>query len=312
MKTFILKWNPAISSVSMDDMKWLVFDAYDSLDDEFNWSIREWEKAEKGDRVFMLRVGRGKVGIMASGWLSSDPYEDDDWRGGTDRRLHYADIRFDVLIYPLRNNVLDTKMLQREIPSVDWKGGHSGVLISEEEGIRLEEVWRQFLAENKPQFAPDAGNTFQSLLVRAWGIAFNAHKGQVDKGGKDYFEAHVIKVYDNVVRLYDDDNNCVTEIVALLHDVVEDTDWTIERLRLQGFTDEMLEALQCVTRQDGESYDHFIERLKPNRYARAVKIADLKSNMDITRLNEITDEDVERLRKYHRAYKTLMAEENEE
>ena len=109
--------------------------------------------------------------------------------------------------------------------------------------------------------------------------------------------------------LYDEDYNiCITDVVALLHDVVEDTDWTIDALREQGFTEEILEALMCVTKKEGESYGRFVERSKANRFAREVKIADLRSNMDITRLNEITDKDVERLRKYHKAYKFLTAE----
>lgn len=116
-------------------------------------------------------------------------------------------------------------------------------------------------------------------------------------------------VYEKVTPLYDEDYNiCITDIVALLHDVVEDTDWTIDALREQGFTEEILEALMCVTKKEGESYKRFVERSKSNRFAREVKIADLRSNMDITRLNEITDKDVERLRKYHKAYNFLSAE----
>ena len=312
MKTIILKWNPAISCVSMEDMKWAVQELWNSLESEFNWSIYDWEKAEKGDRVFMLRVGRGKVGIIASGWLSSDAYEGEDWQG-TDEKRHYADILFDVMIHPQRNNILDTKVLQKEIPTVDWKGGHSGVIISEEEAARLESVWNNFLKENTHLFEPETDNTFSSLLVRAWGIAINAHKGQVDKAGKDYFTSHVMDVYEKVTPLYDEDYNiCITDVVALLHDVVEDTDWTIDALREQGFTEEILEALMCVTKKEGESYERFVERSKSNRFAREVKIADLRSNMDITRLNEITDKDVERLRKYHKAYNFLTDSSYEE
>ena len=309
MKTFILKWNPAISSVSMEDMRLAITDAWDSLDSDFNWSVYEWEKAKKGDRVFMLRVGRGKTGIMASGYFSSDPYEDDDWRGSDEKR-HYSEIIFDFMLYPLGNKILDPKTLQKEIPSVDWKGGHSGILITEEESCKLEKVWNNFLKENDYLFDPIPKNTiFHSLLIRTWGIAFNAHKGQVDKAGKDYFQAHIMDVFDKVDTLYGEDENvCITEVVALLHDVVEDTDWTFEKLKDQGFTKEILEALACVTKQNGEDYDHFVERAKGNRYAKAVKIADLKSNMDVTRLNEISDVDVERLRKYHKAFKYLTAE----
>ena len=291
----------------MDDMKWAVQDSCDYLEPELNWSIHEWEKAEKGDRVFMLRVGRGKVGIVASGWLSSDPYEGDDWRG-SDKMRHYADILFDTMIYPMRNNILDTKTLQKEIPTVEWTGGHSGVLITDEEANKLEHLWNSFLKENSQMFGPKVRSTFSGPLIRAWGIAFNAHRGQVDKAGNSYFETHVRDVFRRVDLLYDDEMNCITEIVALLHDVVEDTDWTIEKLREYGFTEEMLDAFDCVTMREGEDYDHFIQRAKANRYARKVKIADLKSNMDITRLPEITDADVERLRKYLKAYKYLTAE----
>lgn len=307
MKTIILKWNPSISSVSMDDMKHAVRDLRQTLDSNFNWSIYEWEKVGKGDRIFFMRVGRGKVGIMASGWLCSDTYEDDDWQGSNEKRM-YADILFDVMIHPHRNTILDTKTLEKEIPSVDWKGGHSGVVISEEKASRLELVWSNFLKETDYLFGPEAENIFRSLLVRAWGISINAHKGQEDKAGKDYFEAHIMDVYEKVKPLYDEGkNNCITEIVALLHDVVEDTNWSIESLREQGFSKEMLDALMCVTKIEGESYEHFVERAKSNRFAREVKIADLKSNMDITRLDGITDIDVERLRKYHKAYKYLTA-----
>lgn len=309
MNTYILKWNPAISCFKMEDMHYEINEAWDSLDTDFNWSIYEWEKAQKGDRIFFLRVGRGKTGIIASGWLSSAPYMDDDWRN-SEKKSYYADVIFDVMTYPRQNNILDTKILQKEIPSVDWKGGHSGVSVTAEEANALELLWKKFLNQNKKQFEPNSNNTFHSLLIRAWGIAFNAHKGQVDKNGNDYFETHIMDVYHTVTPLYDEDDNlCITEIVALLHDVIEDTDWNIDQLRNEGFTDDILEALSCITKQKDEDYQHFIERIKHNRFAKAVKIADLTNNMDITRLNDITDADVERLRKYHKAYKLLTSKQ---
>lgn len=312
MKTIILKWNPAISSVTMDDMKGAI--AY-RLDDEFleanfNWSIYEWEKAEKGDRVFMLRVGRGKTGIIGSGWLASNPYEDDDWNGTAEKR-HYADILFDTMIFPLGNDILKTKALQAAIPSVNWTGGHSGVVITNDEAEALEKVWRDFLITNHNRLIKADGTIFKSLINKAWGIAINAHKGQKDKGGNDYFESHVIDVFEKMAPVVDNDGKYTCDppkIIALLHDVVEDTGWTLGMLREQGFSKRIIEAVDCLTRRDGESYDDFIKRLKPDRIARYVKIADLENNMDIRRLNEITDADVERLRRYLKAYKYLEAE----
>lgn len=310
MKTYLLKWDPAISSFSMDNMRWEIEDAMDILNTDFNWSVYDWQNAKKGDRVFMLRVGDGKTGIMASGFLKSDPYEDKDWRG-SDQIRHYSDVIFDIMLFPVVEKILETTKLQKEIPSIDWVGGHSGVMISQNESEKLEELWSSFLKENGYfSILAKSDTFFQSLRIRAWGIAFNAHKGQVDKAGKDYFEAHIMDVYEKVCRIYDEDENiCLSEIVAILHDVVEDTDWTFERLKEQGFTDEILEALSCVTKQENEDYEHFVARSKSNPVAKAVKIADLKSNMDITRLNDITDEDVNRLRKYLKAYKFLTSED---
>ena len=310
MNTFILKWDPTVSSVTMDEMRYAIENAWDSIESDFNWSVYEWEKAKKGDRIFLLRVGRGKTGVIASGYFSSDPYEDEDWRiFSGHEKIRYSDVIFDFMILPLGNKILDTKTLQKEIPTVDWKGGHSGVPITAEESAQLEEIWSRFLEDN--DYFEDSifeETAFQGLQARAWGIAFNAHKGQVDKAGNDYFESHILDVHNKVETILDEDENvCITKVIALLHDVVEDTDWTIEQLRQQGFTEDILEALAYVTKKGGEDYEHFIERINKNRYAKAVKIADLKSNMDITRLNEVTDTDVERLRKYHKAYKSLTA-----
>ena len=94
-------------------------------------------------------------------------------------------------------------------------------------------------------------------------------------------------------------------MAAVLHDVVEDTDWTIERLRGEGFPDEVLEAVECLTHRDGENYEEFIRRVQGNRIAQQVKIADLEDNMNIQRINQISAKDLERLEKYHRAWSLL-------
>ena len=93
----------------------------------------------------------------------------------------------------------------------------------------------------------------------------------------------------------------------MLHDVVEDTDWSFERLAEEGFSSKVIEALKCVTKlSEEEPYNEFIERVKVNPLAVAVKLNDLTDNMDIRRLNELTDKDFERLQKYHKAYWQLV------
>jgi (p)ppGpp synthase/HD superfamily hydrolase len=97
-------------------------------------------------------------------------------------------------------------------------------------------------------------------------------------------------------------------MVAVLHDVVEDTPHTLEDLRRAGYPEEVVQAVDCLTRRDTETYDEFIERLKPNPLAYKVKIADLEDNMDVRRISEIKESDFERLRRYRKAWAELMGE----
>ena len=137
-----------------------------------------------------------------------------------------------------------------------------------------------------------------STLERAIEIATEAHRGQFDKAGNDYI-CHPLRVMAA-------GKTTEEKIVGVLHDVVEDTDWTFERLAAEGFSPEIIEALRCVTKlSDNEPYDKFIARVKDNPLAVAVKLNDLSDNMDIRRLPYISDKDVKRLKKYLKAYKQL-------
>lgn len=140
-----------------------------------------------------------------------------------------------------------------------------------------------------------------STLVRAIEIATEAHKGQYDKAGNDYI-GHPLRV----MEMGKTENE---KIVGALHDVVEDTDWTFEALVAEGFSEEVIAALRCVTKlSENENYDDFIERVKKNPLAVAVKINDLSDNMDIRRLPYLSDKDIKRLKKYLKAYKRLIGE----
>ena len=140
-----------------------------------------------------------------------------------------------------------------------------------------------------------------STLERAIEIATEAHQGQFDKAGRDYI-CHPLRV----MEMGKTENE---KIVGVLHDVIEDTDWTFERLAEEGFSDEVIAALRCVTKiSENENYDDFIDRVKKNPLAVAVKINDLTDNMDIRRLPYLSDKDVKRLKKYLKAYKRLTGE----
>ena len=140
-----------------------------------------------------------------------------------------------------------------------------------------------------------------STLERAIQIATEAHKGQLDKAGRDYI-GHPLRVME-MGKTEDE------KIVGVLHDVIEDTDWTFERLEAEGFSQEVINALRCVTKtSENENYDEFIDRVKKNPLAASVKINDLTDNMDIRRLPYLSDKDVKRLKKYLKAYKRLTGE----
>lgn len=140
-----------------------------------------------------------------------------------------------------------------------------------------------------------------STLARAIEIATEAHKGQVDKAGKEYI-GHPLRVME-MGKTEEE------KIVGVLHDVVEDTDWSFDMLEAEGFAPEIIAALKCVTKiSENENYDSFIERVKKNPLATAVKINDLTDNMDIRRLPYLSDKDVKRLKKYLKAYKKLIGE----
>ena len=140
-----------------------------------------------------------------------------------------------------------------------------------------------------------------STLERAIEIATQAHEGQVDKAGNAYI-GHPLRV----MALGKTEQE---KIAGVLHDIVEDTPWTFEMLEAEGFDPEIIAALKCVTKiSENEDYDDFIERVKKNPLAVAVKINDLTDNMDIRRLPYLSDKDVKRLKKYLKAYKKLVGE----
>ena len=136
-------------------------------------------------------------------------------------------------------------------------------------------------------------------LERAIEIAVEAHKGVSDKGGNPYV-LHPLRMMFAV-------NTDEEKIVAVLHDVVEDgEDWDFGRLEKERFSTEILGALRSVTKiTEDEDYDDFIERALRNPIGRQVKIADLKDNLDVTRIGGLIERDMKRLNKYKKALAKL-------
>ncbi|MBP5947673.1 MULTISPECIES: HD domain-containing protein [Pseudomonas] len=136
-------------------------------------------------------------------------------------------------------------------------------------------------------------------LERAIAIAATAHAGQVDKGGAPYI-LHPLKVMLRMTTLEE-------RIVAVLHDVVEDCEISLDDLRKEGFSEGVLSAIESVTKVPGESYEDFVERAAQNPIGRVVKLADLEENSDLSRIASPSWEDLERIEKYRRAIGRLRS-----
>lgn len=134
---------------------------------------------------------------------------------------------------------------------------------------------------------------------RALKLCFEAHKDQLDKSGLPY----VFHPFHLAEQMKDE----ATTIVALLHDVVEDTDYTFEDLEGMGFGAEVIEALKLLTHDDAVPYMDYVANLKHNPIARAVKLADLSHNSDPTRLEVMDEWAIKRAEKYKAAMELLKS-----
>ncbi len=139
------------------------------------------------------------------------------------------------------------------------------------------------------------------MYNKALQLAKEAHKNQFDKAGKPYLE-HLLTVANGL-------SNDTEKVVALLHDIVEDTEYTLNDLRLKGFPEDVVMAVDSITKRNGESYDNYLHRVSQNPIATHVKLVDLAHNMDLERLSIITEKDKKRAEKYKYAIEFLRNQE---
>jgi hypothetical protein len=137
-----------------------------------------------------------------------------------------------------------------------------------------------------------------NIIEISLAVALEAYRGQVDKAGEPYI-LHPMRVMAKM-----DTNE--ERAVALLHDVIEDSDYTADMLLDAGIPQAAVQAVEALTKLDGETYEGFIERLKGNPLASRVKVADIEDNINVLRLDEVTEKDLNRVEKYHRAWKKLQ------
>jgi (p)ppGpp synthase/HD superfamily hydrolase len=139
-----------------------------------------------------------------------------------------------------------------------------------------------------------------NLIEKSLQIALRAYAGKTDKAEREYI-LHPLRV---MAKMTTD----LERSAALLHDVLEDSNITAEELLAEGIPAEVVEAVQCLTKKEGEEYQDFVARAKQNKIAARVKIADIEDNIDVLRLAALDDYDLARIRKYHTAWRLLQEE----
>ena len=138
---------------------------------------------------------------------------------------------------------------------------------------------------------------YTPMTKKALKLCFEAHKEQIDKSDMPY----VFHPFHLAEQMIDEE----TTVVALLHDVIEDTEYTFDDLRKMGFGENILSALTLLTHDDNVPYMDYVAMIKPNPIARAVKLADLRHNSDMSRFDVITPYDYTRAEKYKKAIEFL-------
>ncbi len=145
-KTYLLRWNPTISSFKLDDYR-DVLSKYPGGFSGLNWSVYEWEKAHKGDHYYMLRTGDDKAGIVFRGVFTSDPYPGEDWAGNGKQRYYMDMDSYDCVPADVQSPIC-IEELEKVVPGIDWRRGHSGELLSSEDADRLNELWNNIMEQD--------------------------------------------------------------------------------------------------------------------------------------------------------------------
>lgn len=135
------------------------------------------------------------------------------------------------------------------------------------------------------------------IIEKSLSIALKAYAGKKDKAGKTYI-LHPLRIMAKM-------NSAEEMSVALLHDVIEDSEITAKDLLKEGIPAKVVKAVQALTKIEGENYDQFIVRVLKNKLAAKIKKADIEDNINVLRLKSVSPKDLERIAKYHKAWKRL-------
>ena len=277
MNTVIFKWNPQNSGYTMLQYLRDISESIYSGPFELEFIVKDYDKIKEGDRFYLMKLGYGANGIVASGEITSNPLkstliQDDTWE---------VLIEFQIMLNPDALPLLDKQTLKEEIPDFDWAEDTSGVVLNDEQASKLEDLWQNFLDSNQHLFEESIANRevnndkyyHNTLIDLALEIATKAHKGQLDLNGKPAI-LHPLAVGMK-------GRNQMETACGFLHDVVGDTDYTIDDLINAGIPDYILEVLVILINDDNMPYMDYINQIceSQNKTAIAVKLNDLEHNI---------------------------------
>lgn len=155
MATYLLFWNPGISSYTMERFQYDFMHHYCVG----NWSFYEHEHVQEDDIFYMVRCGEGRTGIVMRGEITSDCYESEDWSPRRRKPIYYADIEASVTINPESEApMLTPDFLTQRIPDINWFGGHSGRRLTDDQAAKLDEIWLKYIDSNPAMFADGEAN----------------------------------------------------------------------------------------------------------------------------------------------------------
>jgi len=141
MSQVILKWNPAISSYTMERYLMELRMLNEGYGVPFNWSVHDHDKIHKNDRYYLLKLGYGQQGIVSTGTITSEPYRDEDW-SGKGRETYYVNLRPDMMLNPDAMPILTSEELTRNVKGeFNWYKGHSGIVLTTEEAEEVGFLW---------------------------------------------------------------------------------------------------------------------------------------------------------------------------
>ncbi|MCM1517329.1 MAG: hypothetical protein NC117_01630 [Pseudoflavonifractor sp.] len=219
MNTFLLRWNPAISSFDDKDLMHLI-EYYPFA--PLNWSIWDYHMANAGDSFYMMRVGDNLPGIMMSGCFSSNPRKAQDW-SGKGRPTFYCDLNIGYVADPSSMPFIPLSVLQKEIPEFGWASGHSGILLEKSVANKLDELWRRLANDNQQLFAQFYEKDEWAIdpHIESKIVGFDFYKEEIaGQGSEDYHSMDYAHDCVNLDFMVDYVNHEATLLVWFQSDVV--------------------------------------------------------------------------------------------